>query len=139
MATWIDYKELKQHIRMDQVLAQYGVLENLKQKGDNLVGPCPIHKGTNATQFHVSLAKNNFNCFGDCHGGGNVIDFVAKMEGLALRQAALKLQDRGIALKCVSKHELSEIVFIPARLKAFVANPHFRRGFLAQKIESNVA
>ena len=93
MATWIDYKALKQRVKIHDVLGQYGVLENLKQKGDNLVGPCPIHKGTNTTQFHVSLAKNNFNCFGDCHGGGNVIEFVAKMEGLALRQAALKLQE----------------------------------------------
>jgi DNA primase len=93
MTTWIDYKALKQRVKIHDVLGHYGVLENLKQKGDNLVGPCPIHKGTNATQFHVALAKNNFNCFGDCHGGGNVIDFVAKMEGLDIRQAALKLQE----------------------------------------------
>src|SRR5712691_6365106 len=93
MATWVDYKELKQRVKISAVLGHYGLMENLKRKGENLVGPCPIHKGTNATQFHVSLAKNNFNCFGDCHGGGNVIDFVAKMEGLALRQAALKLQE----------------------------------------------
>src|SRR5215210_852984 len=93
MATWVDYKEIKQLVRIDQVLLQYGVLERLKRKGENLVGPCPIHKGTNTTQFHVSLAKNNFNCFGDCHGGGNVIDFVAKMEGIDIRAAALKLQE----------------------------------------------
>jgi DNA primase len=93
MATWVDYKELKQRVRIDHVLTQYGVLERLKRKGENLVGPCPIHKGSNATQFHVSLAKNNFNCFGDCHGGGNVIDFVAKMEGIDIRAAALKLQE----------------------------------------------
>jgi DNA primase len=93
MATWVDYKEIKQRVRIDHVLAQYGVMESLTWKGENLVGPCPIHKGTNATQFHVSLAKNNFNCFGDCHGGGNVIDFVAKMEGIDIRAAALKLQE----------------------------------------------
>jgi DNA primase len=92
MATWVDYKEIKQRVRIEQILAHYGLLEKLKRKGDNLVGSCPIHKGKNQTQFHVSLAKNNFNCFGDCHGGGNVIDFVAKMEGVDIRQAALKLQ-----------------------------------------------
>jgi DNA primase len=64
-----------------------------------LVEPCPIHHGTNPTQFHVSLTKKNYNCFGDCHGGGNVIDFVAAMEGLDtanpqdLRKAALLLQE----------------------------------------------
>src|SRR5712691_7309304 len=93
MATWVDYKELKQRVKISAVLGHYGLMENLKRKGENLVGPCPIHKGTNATQFHVSLVKNNFNCFGDCHGGGNVIDFVAKMEGIDIRAAALKLQE----------------------------------------------
>ena len=44
-----------------------------------------------------------------------------------------------IALKRMSKHELGEIRFIPARLEAFVANPHFCRRFLAQKIKGNVA
>src|SRR3954447_16525631 len=93
MATWVDYKALKQRVKIADVLGQYNLTDTLNRKGDNLVGPCPIHKGTNATQFHVSIAKNNFNCFGDCHGGGNVIDFVAKMEGVEIRQAALKLQE----------------------------------------------
>src|SRR5256885_14429392 len=93
MTTWVDYKELKQRVKMQDVLGHYGLADKLKRKGENLVGPCPIHKGTNATQFHVSLVKNNFNCFGDCHGGGNVIDFVAKMEGVDIRAAALKLQE----------------------------------------------
>ena len=39
MATWIDYKALKQRVKIHDVLGQYGVLENLKQKGENLVGP----------------------------------------------------------------------------------------------------
>jgi DNA primase len=92
MATWVDYKELKQRVKISDVLGHYGLTGKLTRKGENLVGACPIHKGTNATQFHVSLAKNNFNCFGDCHGGGNVIDLVAKMEDVDIRQAALKLQ-----------------------------------------------
>jgi DNA primase len=80
-------------VRIADVLACYGLTDTLRRKGENLVGPCPIHKGTNATQFHVSLAKNNFNCFGDCHGGGNVLDFVAKMDSVDIRTAALKLQE----------------------------------------------
>jgi hypothetical protein len=79
--TWVNYKEIKSRVRTDQVLARYGVLDTLKARGDNLVGTCPIHKGTNASQFHASLAKNNFNCFGNCHEGGNVIDFAVVMDG----------------------------------------------------------
>ncbi len=74
-------------------LEHYGLQETLKKRGRNLVGPCPIHKGTSPTQFQVSLEKNNFNCFGECQGGGNVIDFVAKMEEVSIKQAALMLQE----------------------------------------------
>lgn len=64
-----------------------------KDTTHSLVGPCPIHKGTNQNQFHVSLAKNNFNCFGDCRGGGNILDFVAKMENTDIRSVAVKIQE----------------------------------------------
>jgi DNA primase len=39
----------------------------------------------------VDLAKNLFHCFA-CQAGGNVLDFVAAMEGCSIREAALKLQ-----------------------------------------------
>jgi DNA primase len=81
MKTWVNYKEIKARVNIEQVLEHYGVLGNLREKGDNLIGRCPIHQGTNANQFHASRTKNNFMCFGDCHGGGNVIDFVVLMEG----------------------------------------------------------
>lgn len=96
---WVNYKEIKAHIRMEQVLERYGVLGDLREKGDSLVGRCPIHNGSNANQFHVSRTKNNFMCFGDCHGGGNVIDFVVMMEGGDkqsgddVRSAAMRLQE----------------------------------------------
>lgn len=95
MAKWVDYKIIKEKVGMESILDHYGLLEGLKRKDKTnaLVGCCPIHKGTNKYQFHVSLTKNNFNCFGDCHGGGNVLDFVAKMEKTDLRTAALKIQE----------------------------------------------
>lgn len=93
MAKWCDFKEIKTKVSIESVLEHYGLINTFTKKGDNLVGKCPIHKGTNPTQFHASLAKNNFNCFGDCHGGGNVIDFVSKMEGVDIRQAGLLIQD----------------------------------------------
>jgi DNA primase len=95
----VNYKEIKAHIRMGQVLERYGVLGDLCEKGDNLVGRCPIQQGSNANQFHVSRTKNNFMCFGDCHEGGNVIDFVVMMEGGNkesgddVRAAAMRLQE----------------------------------------------
>ncbi len=95
MAQWVSFQTIKEQVSMEQVLDHYSLLETLTQKKSNLVGPCPIHQGTNPTQFHVSLTKKNYNCFGACHGGGNIIDFGAAMEGLEttnpqdLRKSAL--------------------------------------------------
>ncbi len=93
MAKWVDYKKIKSEVNIEDLLKHYDLSGKFTRKGDNLVGCCPIHKGTNPTQFHASVVKNNFNCFGDCHGGGNVIDFVAKMENVEIRKAGILIQD----------------------------------------------
>ena len=90
---WVDFKQVKDTVSMDMILKHYGLIDKFKRKGDNFVGCCPIHKGTNLSQFHVSLQKNNYNCFGDCHSGGNILDFVAGMEDVDIRIAALLIQD----------------------------------------------
>src|SRR5438105_4305416 len=85
-------------------------MDQLTRKGDQLIGSCPIHKGSNKSQFHVSLEKNVFHCCGDCknnaslnNGGGNLIDIARVMEGIeepddadkhkAARKAALLIQE----------------------------------------------
>ena len=90
---WVDFKQVKDTVSMEMLLDHYGLIDKFKRKGDNLVGSCPIHKGSNKSQFHVSLQKNNFHCFGDCHSGGNILDFVAGMEDVDIRAAALLIQD----------------------------------------------
>lgn len=89
---FVDFKAVKAAVSMEQVLQHYGLLDQFKRSGngESLSGPCPIHKGTNATQFRVSLKKNCWNCFSGCKGG-NVLDFVAAMENVKLHAAALKL------------------------------------------------
>jgi len=110
MAIWVDIKKVRESVDMEQILEYYGLVEQLTRKGDQLIGACPIHKGTNESQFHVSLTKNAFHCFGDCksnaslhNGGGNLIDFVRIMEGIeepddpdqhkSARKAALLIQE----------------------------------------------
>src|SRR6266436_3916565 len=110
MAPWVDIKTVRESVSIEQILEYYGLEEQLIRKGDQLIGPCPIHKGTNKSQFHVSLTKNVFHCFGDCksnptlrNGGGNLLDFVRVMEGIeetddpehtrAARKAALLIAD----------------------------------------------
>jgi len=85
---FVDFRALKTAVKMEQVLAHYGLTEQFKPGKDCLSGPCPIHKGTHSTQFRVSISKNFWNCFSDCHCGGNVLDFVAKMEKVDTNEAA---------------------------------------------------
>jgi DNA primase len=87
---FVDFKAVKAAITMEQVLKHYGLLDTFKRSGDNLSGPCPIHKGSNPTQFRVSLSKNVWNCFSECKHGGNALDFIAKMENVNIHAAAHK-------------------------------------------------
>lgn len=86
----VDFKAIKVSITMEQLLQHYGLLKQFKRGTDSLSGPCPIHKGTNPTQFRVSISKNCWNCFSECHHGGNTLDFISKMEDISIHAAALK-------------------------------------------------
>jgi len=88
--SFVDFKAVKAAITMEQVLQHYGLLDKFKRGTDSLNGPCPIHKGSNPTQFRVSLSKNIWNCFSECKHGGNVLDFIAEMEKVSIHAAALR-------------------------------------------------
>lgn len=90
---FVDFKKVKAQVSIIQVLERYGILPSLKQAGDRLSGCCPIHKGSNSTQFRVSVSRNCWNCFGNCGQGGNVIDLVQLLAGVSFREAALLLQE----------------------------------------------
>src|SRR3954462_14182644 len=89
-SSFVDFKAVKAAVKMEEVLRHYNLLDGFKRTGENLSGPCPIHKGTNPTQFRVSTTKNLWNCFSECKNGGNVLDFIAKMEDVSIHAAALK-------------------------------------------------
>jgi DNA primase len=87
---FVDFKSVKSAITMEQVLEHYGLRKAFKQSGDSLSGPCPIHGGSNPTQFRISVSKNIWNCFSKCKRGGNVLDFISKKEDVSIHAAALK-------------------------------------------------
>lgn len=89
---WVDYKTVKERVSIRDALDHFGITARLTEKGDSLIGACPIHKGENQTSFRVSLSKNAYHCF-SCGAGGNVLDLVAALEGIEVRQAALLLAD----------------------------------------------
>ena len=91
---WVDFQKVKAEVSMEMILDHYGLLTELKRKGDKVTGKCPLHQGSNPTQFSASLSINAFQCFsGHCKAKGNVLDFVATKEGISIREAGLKIAD----------------------------------------------
>ena len=79
---WVNFKEIKQRIGMEDILEHYWLLKNLKKKEDELVGYCPIHdeKHYSKNAFCVNISKNIWHCL--ARGiSGNFLDFVAPIGG----------------------------------------------------------
>jgi DNA primase len=92
MPQWVNFKEIRQQVSLSAVLFELYGLKNLTVQDGKAVGPCPVHGGDNPRAFHADLEQNIWHCFTGCQGGGNQLDFVAKKEGVSIRDAALKLQ-----------------------------------------------
>lgn len=78
---------LKARVSIGQVLSAYGLDSRLKTKGDQLMGPCPLHGGDNPTAFRVHLQRNLWRCFTSC-GGGDTVELVRRIHGCSHAQAA---------------------------------------------------
>jgi DNA primase len=119
---FIGFNALKQSVSMAQVLARYGLLDGLHRSGDDLSGACPIHSGHNRQQFRVSLSKNCWICFGDCHAGGSIVDFVSRKEQIGIRDAALLIQD-WFGLRVGANVPNANGTRLPAGISAAAPNP----------------
>lgn len=90
-SNWVDFSAVKRAVSLETVLGYYQV--DLRRRGDQLQGCCPIHQGRRDDSFRAHLTRNVFHCFA-CQVRGNVLDFVAAMERCSIREAALRLQQR---------------------------------------------
>jgi hypothetical protein len=61
----------------------------LRKSGKEYVGLCPLHS-ENTPSFTVSEEKQVFYCHG-CHVGGDVIDFIRKIDSVSFRDALSRL------------------------------------------------
>jgi transposase len=92
----LDFAFLREHVTMEQMLEQLGLLGQLHGRGQQRRGPCPVHgQPTDANRsFSVHLGKNVFQCFhADCGLKGNVLDLWAAIHRLPLYEAALHLAE----------------------------------------------
>lgn len=96
---WVDFKEVKAAVSLEMVLARYNIALRRVNR-ESLRGACPLpsHSSKGEQSFGVHTSKNVWACqSASCvksrqgRRGGNVLDFVAVMEGCTIRDAALKL------------------------------------------------
>lgn len=88
----VNFKEIKEKVSMEDILDRYGLLKKLKRGKDKLMG-CPFC-GENhhyKKSFLVNTTENIWHC-SSCGESGNVLDFVAAMEDVNIKLAALLLQ-----------------------------------------------
>jgi DNA primase catalytic core len=83
----VDFDHIKRTTDLVRVVESYGIA--LKKTGKDHVGLCPFHDD-HKPSLRVTSSKGLFRCPA-CGASGNVIQFVAKKEGLTDREAALKL------------------------------------------------
>ncbi len=74
------FSHLKRFVSIERVLTARGLITSLKQRGQRLIGPCPVHHGDNPQAFVVDRPKNLWHCFTRCGGGGDVVKLVQRMD-----------------------------------------------------------
>ena len=92
----VDFAFLRQQVTREQVLRHLGLFDQLRGRGLQRRGPCPIHGQPNDRQptFSAHLGKHIFQCFhADCGAQGNVLDLWAAIHKQPLYEAALQLAE----------------------------------------------
>lgn len=88
-------EEIKQKVDIVSLIGEY---VPLKKAGRNYKALCPFHSEKTAS-FTVSPDRQIYKCFG-CSEGGDVFEFVKRVEGLDFGEVVRKLADRsGVELR----------------------------------------
>jgi hypothetical protein len=89
---WLDFAQVKSQLPIQRVLEHLKLFSQLRGRGSQWRGPCPVHGQGKGRTFSVHLEENVFQCFdAKCAIKGDVIDLWAAVKGLKLRDAALEL------------------------------------------------
>lgn len=92
MATRVDFRHVRTHASFQTVLGAYGLeLTKDGSRPGQFKALCPFHDD-HRPSLKINIEKNLFHCF-SCDAAGNVLDFVARMDGSDLRAAALKVAE----------------------------------------------
>ncbi|HSK89708.1 MAG TPA: DNA primase [Euzebyales bacterium] len=90
-----DVQSLRERANLAAVVSDYTAL---KRSGSRLKGLCPFH-GEKTPSFFVDPARGFFHCFG-CDTGGDVYDFLQRVEALTFPEAVERLARlEGVSLR----------------------------------------
>lgn len=81
--------EIKRRVKIEDVVSQHVTLQ---RAGSRLKARCPFHE-EKTPSFYVNPALGLYKCFG-CGAGGDVFDFVMRIEGLTFPEAGERLAER---------------------------------------------
>ena len=87
--------EVREKARIDEVVSQYVTLKNAG--GGSMKGLCPFHD-EKTPSFQVTPSRGYWYCFGACAEGGDVIDFMRKIDNLSFVEAVEMLRDFGSSM-----------------------------------------
>ncbi len=97
MALFFDDMLLDEIRHRNDIVELVSMHTDLKPSGNKFLGLCPFHK-EKTPSFFVNRDEQLYYCFG-CHEGGNIINFVEKINNLDFIEAVRYLADRaGIPL-----------------------------------------
>jgi DNA primase len=93
----IDYRELKQRIRLIDLLTKIG-WKSTKGRGEQLRGPCPLpaccrqatDRNSRDADFSINTTRNIYQCF-RCRSAGDVFNFWQTYRTTTFRLAAIEL------------------------------------------------
>lgn len=83
-------QEVREKARLDDVVSQYVTLR--RAGAGSLKGLCPFHD-EKSPSFNVNPGRGFYHCFG-CGEGGDVINFVMKIDALSFTEAVERLADK---------------------------------------------
>jgi DNA primase len=91
-----DIALVRERARIDDIVGSYVTLKNAG--GGSLKGLCPFHD-EKSPSFNVTPARGFFYCFG-CQEGGDVIDFIQKIDQITFHEAVETLAAKvGVQLR----------------------------------------
>jgi DNA primase len=91
-----DIAAVRDRARIEEIVGSY---VTLRSAGGTMKGLCPFHD-EKTPSFQVTPSRGYWYCFGACAEGGDVIDFMRKIDNLSFVEAVERLADRvGIQLR----------------------------------------